>query len=218
MITASSVSKKPRAVQGRYRPHRPHRPYRPTARIHKGLRADGTSAACAQPAHDAPNREPTFAHGPRGQQASTPWPTVAPCRPVGQRGPPLAARRVGTTWPGHRARAAGAVAKIGTVCLRAKKPVSALALSWGAFLAGSTPGGAQSQLGRTWATRSGKETHKEAEMKVELRSIESIRPYEQNPRLSPSKNGSATVTPAPKSSGGKPISGPMPNGAVYANG
>jgi ParB-like chromosome segregation protein Spo0J len=36
---------------------------------------------------------------------------------------------------------------------------------------------------RPWASWGGKETYKEAEMKVELRSIESIRPYEQNPRL-----------------------------------
>jgi hypothetical protein len=64
---------------------------------------------------------PTFAHGPRGRQASTPWPSGVPCCHVGQRGPPLAAQRVGTTSPGHRARAAGTVAKIGTVCLRAKK-------------------------------------------------------------------------------------------------
>jgi hypothetical protein len=46
---------------------RPRRPYRPTARIHKGLRADGTLAACAQPAHNAPNRAPTLAHVGRGQ-------------------------------------------------------------------------------------------------------------------------------------------------------
>ena len=68
---------------GRYRPHRP---YRPTPRIHKGLRADGTSVACAQTAHDAPNRAPTFAHGPRGRQASTPWPSGKVGGDMGKRG------------------------------------------------------------------------------------------------------------------------------------
>ena len=47
-----------------------YRPYRPTPRIHKGLRVDGTSPACVLTAHDAPNRAPTFAHGPRGQAES----------------------------------------------------------------------------------------------------------------------------------------------------
>jgi len=106
---------------GRYRPHRP---YRPTPHIHKGLRADGTSAACAQPAHDAPNRTPeapTFAHGLRGRRRSTPWPSGMPVGAVGQRGPPVAARGLGTTTPPVGARAAGAVANIDTVCLRAKK-------------------------------------------------------------------------------------------------
>ena len=109
---------------GRYRPHRP---YRPTPRIHKGLRADGMSVACAQTVHDAPNPAPgapTFAHGPRGRQASTPWATGTPCCHVGQRrasGAATGGLGVGTTLPGHRARAAGAVANIDTVCLRAKK-------------------------------------------------------------------------------------------------
>ena len=109
---------------GRYRPHRP---YRPTPSIHKGLRADGMSVACAQTVHDAPNPAPgapTFAHGPRGRQASTPWPTGTSCRPAGQRrasGAATGGLGVGTTLPGRCDRAAGAVAKIDTVCLRAKK-------------------------------------------------------------------------------------------------
>jgi len=106
---------------GRYRPHRP---YRPTPSIHKGLRADGTSVACAQTVHDAPNPAPgvpTFAHGPRGRQASTPWASRACCWDVGQRRPPLAARRVGTTFPWRCDRAAGAVAKGHRVCFGAKK-------------------------------------------------------------------------------------------------
>jgi len=40
---------------------------------------------CRPTALDAPNRAPTFAHGPRGRQASTPWPSGTSCRPVGQR-------------------------------------------------------------------------------------------------------------------------------------
>ena len=74
-------------------------------------------SACSAPS-------PTFAHGPRGQQASTPWPSGVPVGDVGQRRPQWAATGglgVGTTLPGHRARAAGTVAKTGTVCLRAKK-------------------------------------------------------------------------------------------------
>ena len=52
---------------------------------------------------------PTFAHGPRGRQASTPWASGTPCRPVGQRGvpgPPGAAKAIGTTWPPSGAIAA----------------------------------------------------------------------------------------------------------------
>jgi hypothetical protein len=116
-LNATAALRFPRR-RGRYRPHPP---YRPTAHPHKPLRADGTSLPCALPSLNAPNRVPTFAHGPRGRRASTPWPSGTFYRAVGQRGPPLAARRVGTTLPGRRARAAGAVAKIGTVCLRAKK-------------------------------------------------------------------------------------------------
>lgn len=65
--------------------YRPHRPYRPTPRIHKGLRVDGTSPACVLTAHDAPNRASTFAHGPRGRQASTPWPSGKALGGVGKR-------------------------------------------------------------------------------------------------------------------------------------
>ena len=66
---------------------------------------------------------PTFAPGPRGWQASTPWPSGVPCRDVGQRRAPGAATGglgVGTTSPGRRARAERAAAKIGRVCLRAR--------------------------------------------------------------------------------------------------
>jgi len=68
---------------GRYRPHRP---YRPTPRIHKGLRADGTLATCAQTVHDAPNRAPTFAHGPRGQAGSKGTSSGKAVGDVGKRG------------------------------------------------------------------------------------------------------------------------------------
>jgi hypothetical protein len=106
---------------GRYRPHRPYRPNRRNQPAVGHFSMDGMSAACAQTVHDALNRAPTFAHRPRGRQASTPWPSRAPVGDIGQRRPPLAAQRVGTTSPGHRARAAGTVAKIGRVCLRARK-------------------------------------------------------------------------------------------------
>ena len=72
-----------------------------------------------RPASSSPS--PTFAHGPRCWQASTPWPSGASCRTTGQRGPPLAVQRVGTTSPGRRARAERAAAKIGRVCLCVKK-------------------------------------------------------------------------------------------------
>ena len=76
-----------------------------------GLRRPSTSSASS----------PTFAHGPQGRQASTPWPSRACCRDVGQRGPSLAASGVGTTTPPVGDRARRAVAKIGTVCLCVKK-------------------------------------------------------------------------------------------------
>jgi len=67
---------------GRYRPHRP---YRPTPRIHKGLRADGTSVACAQTVLDAPNPMPERPRLPTGREGG------------GVRRPGQAARRL-ATW------------------------------------------------------------------------------------------------------------------------
>lgn len=65
-----------------------------------------------------------LAHGLRGQKQSKGTSSGVAVGDVGERGAPWAATGglgIGTTWPGHRARAAGTVANWGRVCLRAKK-------------------------------------------------------------------------------------------------
>jgi hypothetical protein len=69
-------------------------------------------------------RATTLAHGPQGQGGLEGTSRIAAVGDVGKRGATWAVTGgigVGTTLPGRRARAAGTVAKIGTVCLRAKK-------------------------------------------------------------------------------------------------
>ena len=100
-------------------------------------------------------RAPTFAHGPRGRQASTPWPTGTPGCHVGQRrasGTATGGLGVGTTSPGHCDRARRAVAKIGTVCLRAKKTRIGLGAivggGFGRFYARRCPAATGAERGR----------------------------------------------------------------------
>jgi len=105
-------------------------------------------------------RATTLAHGPQGQGGLKGASSDVVVGDVGERGASWAATGgigVGTTWPGYRARAAGTVAKIGTVCLRAKKTQIGLgAIVGGVFgpvLRQAMPGRDRGERGRPGAAK-----------------------------------------------------------------